>query len=249
MADENELLKRRFFELAGRAGGYYTYTDFLGLAEQSYLNEVMPKIRVSVTTFGGAVGCERVVACFGDKEDLGYEPAFPITCIEITPKSEKYAEKLTHRDILGSALALGIVRQVLGDIVVRENKYYLFCLDTIAEYIKEGLTRVRKTDVFCKICDSLPEGEMFKTEEARVQITSERLDAVIAKLYHLSRADAQALFARGLVFVSGREVTNTSYVPKQNDKVTVRGLGRFIYRGFVGESKKGKLNVEIEIYK
>ena len=39
MREENELLRRRFSELARRsdAQATYTFTDFLGLAEQSVL--------------------------------------------------------------------------------------------------------------------------------------------------------------------------------------------------------------------
>ena len=45
MNDELELLKKRFAELYGKAdrGGYFTFTDFLGLAEQSALSELMTR--------------------------------------------------------------------------------------------------------------------------------------------------------------------------------------------------------------
>ncbi len=249
MAEENELLKKRYLELAARADGYFTYTDFLGLAEQSVFKEVAAKIRVPYSEWGGAHGCERIIVRFGDTSLLGYDPDYPITCIEIVPRSEKFAEKLSHRDILGALMSLGITRDTLGDIVVREGVYYLFCLDTIADYVLSELTRVKKNDVVCKRCGELPEGELYRCENVRVQLSSERLDAVIAKLYHLSREDAQALFHRGLVFVSGKLTESVSYTPKIGDKVSVRGYGRFIYSGFVSESKKGKLNVELAVYK
>ena len=249
MADERELLRKRFLELAGKADGYFTYTDFLGLAEQSLFNEVRTKIRVPYREFGGADGCERIIVRFGDTEELLYDPGFPITCIEICPKSKKFAERLSHRDLLGAVMSLGITREVVGDIVVRENKSYLFCLDSIASYIIDGLTRVKNTDVYAARCEQIPEGELYRTESVRVQVSSERLDAVIAKAFHLSREDAQALFKRGLVFVSGRECESVSYTPKPHDKISVRGYGRFEHLGFVSETKKGKLNIEILMYK
>ena len=41
MADERELIKKRFIELSERSysSGIFTFTDFLGLAEQSMLSE------------------------------------------------------------------------------------------------------------------------------------------------------------------------------------------------------------------
>ena len=45
MSDELDLLKKRFVELYGKAdrGGYFTFTQFLGLAEQSALLEALPR--------------------------------------------------------------------------------------------------------------------------------------------------------------------------------------------------------------
>ena len=70
MSDEVELLKKRFRELYEKAdrGGYFTFTDFLGLSEQSALGEVSSKFRgASVTRFGGAVGAERIMVRFGEQ--------------------------------------------------------------------------------------------------------------------------------------------------------------------------------------
>jgi RNA-binding protein YlmH len=82
-----------------------------------------------------------------------------------------------------------------------------------------------------------------------VQANGERLDALIAKAFSLSRDMAQSYFSKGLVFVSGRCTENTSYIPKEGEVVSVRGLGRFIYRGVVGHSRKGKLNIALDLYK
>jgi RNA-binding protein YlmH len=160
----------------------------------------------------------------------------------------KFAEKLTHRDFLGALLNLGIERSVLGDIILRDSSAFVFAKEEIAKYIVSELSRVKHTEVNVSICDALPEGELYKTEEKTVQISSERLDAVIARIYNLSREDAQRLFAKGLVFASGREIASTSYAPKENEKISVRGYGRFIYRGYISSSKKGKLNVLCELY-
>ena len=81
-----------------------------------------------------------------------------------------------------------------------------------------------------------------------IQIQSERLDAVIAKTYSLSREDAQALIKRSLVFVNGKETASSAYTPKVGDKISVRGHGRLIYQGFDSTSRKGKLNAIVEIY-
>ena len=251
MSDEAELLKKRFAELANKSynAGIFTFTDFLGLAEQAVFETVKRQLGgVKYTAFGGADGAERIMLRFGDEGDLGYEVPFPITALKISPKDKKFAEKLTHRDFLGALLNLGIERSCLGDIVIIDNEGYLFCKENIADYIASELFRVRRTEVTVSVVDALPEGELYKTEDITVQVSSERLDAVIARVFSLSREDAQGLFAKRLVFASGREIESASYWPKENEIVSVRGYGRFIYRGAKSLSKKGKINVLIEKY-
>ena len=250
MREENDLLQRRFAELARRADSHsvFTFTDFLGLAEQSVLRSCKRDLPgVDITLFGGACGCERVICRFGSEEELGYSESFPIVCIKAQPKSRKFAEFLTHRDYLGSIMNLGIERETLGDIIITEDATYIFALTGIADYIMSSLTRVKHTDLLLSLTDP-PTEALYRTEERRIQISSERLDAVIARVFSLSRDDAQGLFAKRLVFADGRELSSVSYVPKDGEVISVRGYGRFIYRGQIGLTRKGKLNVAIEVY-
>ena len=251
MNDDIELLKKRFKELYDKAdrGGYFTFTDFLGLSEQSVLREALPLVRPRhMTIFGGAEGAERVMVRFGNVEEIGYETPFPIVCIKIEPLSMKFADNLTHRDFLGALLNLGIERSTLGDIVIRDNIGYVFAEEKITEFITGELLRVKRTDVKATVADALPEGELYKTQIKRIQIQSERIDAVIAKVYSLSRDDSQTLIKRRLVFVNGREIDSTSHSPKEGDKISVRGYGRFIYQSFDSTSRKGKLNAIVTVY-
>ena len=126
---------------------------------------------------------------------------------------------------------LGIERDTLGDIVIIDNVGYIFASEDMAVYIAENLTKVKRTDLKAEVIDALPEGELYRTERRQVQASGERLDAIVAKVFSLSREDAQTLFKRGLVFADGRQVNSTSYIPKEKEKISVRGHGRFIYVG------------------
>ena len=250
MNTEEELLYKRFIELAGKSdNGYYLFSDFLGLNEQSVFNEAKLKFgRAKYQLYGGAEGCERVIVRFGDSEEIGYEESFPIRILLAEPKAPKFAEMLTHRDFLGAILNLGIERKLIGDIVIKDNCGYIFVKEDIADYIYSSLKRIKHTDVKCSLINSLPDADLFKTERIKIQISGERLDAVISKIYSVSREESLSLFKKKLVFVCGRLCENNSYNPKANDVVSVRGFGRFIYRGVAGTSRKGKLNAEIDIY-
>ena len=251
MNQDTELIKKRFVELARKSygAGIFTFTDFLGLAEQSAFNEIKKELGgVKYQAFGGAEGAERVMIRFGDADELGYSLPYPISVIRIEPLSSKFADRLTHRDFLGAILNLGIERDRLGDIIIRDNVGYIFATDGIAPYIAENLTRVKRTDLRAEIIPALPEGELYRTERRTVQVSGERLDAVIARLFSLSREDAQGLFKRRLVFADGRQIDSPSYTPRENEKISVRGHGRFIYVGEQSLSRKGKKNVAVEVY-
>lgn len=249
--EERELLSKRFAEQARKAesGGYFIFTDFLGLAEQSILRDVTRTIpQSSIKTFGGADGAERVMVRFGREDELGYSEPFPILLIKIEPKSQKFADRLTHRDFLGSLMNLGLERSAFGDIVIIDNVGYLFCKQEVSEYVISTLTKVKHTDVRLSAIEELPEGELYKTERRKIQAVGERLDAVVAKVFSLSREESLSYFKKSLVYADGKLIESNSYIPKSGEKISVRGLGRFIYRGYETTSKKGKLNIEVDLY-
>ena len=248
---ENELLKKRFAELANKSynAGIYLFTDFLGLAEQALFNEAKASFRgIPYTPFGGVLGAERVMIRFGDEESFGYTESFPIVCIKAEPLSQKFADRLTHKDFLGAILNLGIERATLGDIPIVDNVGYIFAKEDIAPFIMSELKKVKHTDVKLSISENLPEGELYRTERKKIQANGERIDAVIAKVFSISRDDSLSLFQKRLVFVDGRLCENNSYIPKKDEVISVRGYGRMIYLGYETTSKKGKLNIEVDLY-
>jgi len=50
------------------------------------------------------------------------------------------------------------------------------------------------------------------------------------------------------VFVNGRLAVSASAMPREGEIVSVRGYGRFEYRGAVGLSRKGRLFVAVGVY-
>jgi len=251
MTGEELLLQKRLIELAEKAYGQgsYTFTNFLGLAEQDVLSRTERDIRhVPKTLFGGAEGCQRVMVRFGDEDLCGYDQPFPIVCLCAAPTAPKYADKLTHRDILGALMNLGITREQLGDIVLRDNTAYIFATEKIAPYIADNLTKAKHTQLTVRIVDALPDGALFTLETRQCVVASQRIDGIVAHAYKHSRNQVNELFRGGKVFLNGRCCENTGTVLKEGDTVSVRGEGRFIYRGAVRTTKSGNLSVEIDVY-
>ncbi|MBR6574023.1 MAG: hypothetical protein IKK61_03415 [Clostridia bacterium] len=249
MEEDIRQLQKRFAELAARANGRgrYTYTQFLTLAEQDVLQTMARQLDAPFVWMGGYEAAERRLACFGREEDIGYSPESPICCLSIAPASKKFAGDLGHRDFLGSLMALGIKRQLLGDIQIVEGVGYLFCLEEIAPYLCENLISVGRTTVRCESCEA-PEQLCQPPEPTEVVVASERLDALIAAVWKISRNQAQELLERGMVFIDGRLVESASHTLREGDVVSVRHQGRFRYEGTLRETKKGRLRVSVRVW-
>lgn len=241
--------QKRFEDLALRSNerGYPVYSDFLGISEVSELYAC--HFPVPVNLWGGYDGAERSVACFGDREYFNDNTDYPIKCILIEPVNQKFADDLTHRDFLGSLMGLGIRREVLGDIIINKNCGYLFCLDTIADYIIENLTQVKHTTVECKITEEIPQNALPQPENIELIVSSERLDVIVAAVYNLSRSKVLPYFEHERVFINGKAEIKPSTVADASDKISVRGFGRFIYNGVLRHTKKDRLVISIDIFK
>ena len=252
-SDEKEIhqLRNRFRDLAEKSfrQGIYTFTGFLGLSEQDVFWQEAGKLsHAGYRLEGGCQAADRVVARFGSPEELGYEVPFPIVCVHIRPLAQKFADDLSHRDFLGALMNLGIERSTIGDIKVGEREAYLFCLDSIAGFICENLSQVKHTHVKCRIVESPASLPGEEPVPRVVQVQSLRADAVLAKVYNLSREKSLELFRAGKVYVNGRLCENNSRQLKSGETVNARGYGKFVLTGEPRETRKGKLAAEVAVY-
>ena len=244
--ENDKILVNHLRDLAEKSasGCYYTYSSFLSLAEQ----DLLAKTRLGASTAGGYENAERKIAVFGSEDAFGYTEEAPIACLKIEPLMQKYADKLTHRDFLGSVIGLGLERDVTGDILIHENVGYMFCLENIADFIAENLTKVRRTDVRCERVPAPPLEMLALPEERAFFVASERVDAVIAAIYGFSRSECQKLFGQKLVFIDSKLCENPDARIAEGATVSVRGSGRFIYTGIAKTTKKGRLCINARVY-
>ena len=248
---DEHLVANRIRELAERCENQriYTYTTFLGLSGQDAFYAIEKELKhIPHQMYGGINAYERMILRFGDAEMLGYEETFPICLIKIAPRNAKFADALSHRDFLGTLMNQGIERDTIGDIFVQDNTGYVYCTDTIAEPITDGLTRVKHTDVKCSVIEDAESLRQDQPAEERIVVNAPRIDAVIAKVYHLSRNESDDLLKRSLVRINGRVCENASVVLKENDGVSVRGYGKFDFLGISGNTAKGKIAAKVAVY-
>ena len=247
MTSDEKFVASRLKDLSNRSfnRGIWTFSDFLTLAEQSL---VAANAVGEYDLCGGYDGAERRIAVFGSVPLCGYACELPLKVLEISPVSVRFADKLTHRDFLGALMSLGVKREVVGDIIVRDNVGYVICLGTIADFLKENLIQIKRTSVHCEILDKLPDGSLSEPEMREVLVSSERIDVVVSAVYNLSRSDSKELFGEKKIFINSRCTENSSEILKSDSIVSVRGKGRFKYNGVVRTTKKGRMSVSVEVY-
>ena len=250
MQKEEFMLQKRLIELSKTAyrRGIVTYSDFLNLNELNILHTT-PKneFDTKYETFGGYNDSERQMAAFLP-DALYYTHFYPIQILKIEPLQKKFTESLTHRDYLGAILNLGIERSKLGDILVIEDFAYLFVQESLADYICNGLTRIRHTSVNVTKEDSQSFTYVPKYKEITGTVASVRLDSLLSLAFGSSRSKLVNLIEGGKVFANGKLMTTNSYQVKEGDIISVRGLGRFRYNGIQSQSRKGRYFISLYKY-
>ena len=249
--NEQELCRKRLLDLSRQADrkGIVLFSDFLNLNEQNIFHSLQKELYTTAELSGGYEQAERQMVAF-IPDALCYEWSYPFVCSHAVPQYQKYAEKLTHRDVLGALMHLGLDRSKIGDIVLLENDIYIFCSETISDFIMDQFTQIRHTMIRSSIIEDVSTLKVHPVfEEHDDMVASNRIDAIIARAYHLSRSEAAAYLTAEKVFINGRCITNCNQSCDNGDIVSVRQKGRFVFETDQSLSKKGKLRVRFMIYK
>jgi RNA-binding protein YlmH len=242
--DNKNLTTNKLFELANRAydRNIKTNSNFLNLYEQSFYYKIEKKLTfISHNIYGGEVDSERKVVFFNCEDNDFSE----IICIKISPKDIRYCDSLTHRDFLGAIMNLGINESFVGDLYVSNNNCFVFCLKSISNLIL-NINKIKKTSVNAEIVDY---SKLFLEHNFRVKTfssSSSRVDAIVSKLYNISRNEAVFAVQNHLIFINDKECLSQGDRLIIGDIVSFKTKGKFVY---FNEIVKGdKLSITIKIY-
>lgn len=83
--------------------------------------------------YGGYENAQRKVACFSS-----YETDFEYGITILVSKVDLRFRKVSHKDVLGALMNLGIEREMLGDLIVEEDRIII-------------LSKRRWLNISCKI--------------------------------------------------------------------------------------------------
>lgn len=154
---------------------------------------------------------------------------------------------LGHRYILGSVMALGIERSVIGDIT--ESPPALVCLPELGGYIADNFTKAGRVPV--RLSEMSLSELPARTENLSVKtgaVVSLRLDAVIGTAFGLSRGKAAELIEAGRVSLNHELCLQSAKEVTEGAILSVRGIGRAKLLEIGDVSRKGRIFIKTGLY-
>lgn len=157
-------------------------------------------------------------------------------------------EQFRHQDILGSIFSLNIDKEMFGDIVIDDNNYYFYLLESMKDYFLTNFKKVKNSYIELEEVNinSLKDYKR-KYQELEIIVKTERIDAVIANITNIPRSKVKEKFQNKEIIVNYEILTDSSYLLKEEDIFSIRKYGKFKYIGKVKQTKKN--NYIIKIYK
>ncbi|WP_251422676.1 RNA-binding protein [Veillonella agrestimuris] len=258
MADTSKLIRyfeasgngeeaRRMLDLAEQVvkGKPFRVTDFTspaGLVIADAIKAAYPELQVK--TYGGYEGAERIRIAFVDNHFQGTVD-MGITALKVS--WDPRFRLLTHRDVLGSLLGLGMERTKFGDIIMVQGDAQVLVDNTIADFIVQNFTKIAMVTVSAEIIsldDIAPKEEKIK--EVRTTVASLRLDAVASSGFSVSRTKLVSAINAGLLQVNWQPAKGPSQEVKEGDVISMRGRGRMKVEAITGTSRKGRIGVYLK---
>lgn len=193
---------------------------------------------------GGFLGAERLRVAFVDRD---FEGTVDMEIEGLHISWDPRFRLLTHRDVLGALLNLGIEREHFGDIIMQAGGAQVLVTRTMADYVRAQLTKIAMVTVSVKplaLTDILPKEEKIK--EIRTTVASLRLDAVASSGFSMSRTKLVDAVNAGLLQVNWQPAKGASQEIKEGDVISMRGRGRIKLEEITGTSRKGRTGIYIK---
>ena len=208
--------------------GVPCFLGFLDLREQASAQSMLRNCvsgDMTVAFYGGYPEAERAYLAVSPSYYQAVEDDYPFDCIAFRYREQK---QITHRDVLGTLMGLGLRRDAVGDILCGDGISVVFVRNEVSRFVTEQVDRIggEGVTIIPDYAGELPIS--IEYEEIRDTVASPRLDSVVKSLLRCSREKAAELIVRGSVSVNH---TPTEAIAKHidvNDVLSIRGHGRYL---------------------
>lgn len=248
-AEDRMLLAKVWDKItAGISRNIPAHTGFLSPRELEMTRYLFGDVP-GLYAFGGFGEAERKMLCYLPDylDESGFmEDGSPV----IRLHAEFFAgDTPSHRDFLGALMGLGVARETVGDICVGSGMCDFFVTEEIApfllqNFISAGRTKFRLTSLPLE-CAGIPEPEFCVIKDT---LASMRLDGVVSSGFRISRSLASQAISAGKVAIDGLPCDKPDKQLAEGAKISLRGSGKIKLAKINGQTKKGRISVEIHRY-
>lgn len=242
---EEKILLRKINDLVRRSRKSYKvlYSHFLTPAEQLLINKTEEFLGI-ISFDGGYSDAERKI-CRIQTAEYEQDDGVPYVLYLIRPTAAN--AEISHRDVLGAIMGLGVKREMIGDIMTQKESAMFFCDKDVAAYIEINLDKIGRYKIEIKKAE-LTDIPLPETKKLTINISSPRIDSICAGCFGISRTKAAEAIRKGLVSINWQVCDNISKELSGGEKISMRGRGKVRFVGITGTSKKGRAFAEIEKY-
>lgn len=225
-------------------------SNFLNLNELYNVSQILDYFNIKYSIFTPYMDIEKKNIAFipsyleDDKEKVFLEH---ISCIKISLNSRV---RLLHKDYMGAIYSLGVKREFVGDIIVKENIAYFFCMKSVEEYFMYNLNSVGKYEVTLDRVDILSDeikSLSLNFIEKEYIVPSLRIDAILSGVYNLSRSETKDKIVKGDLFINDKNIFYPNTLVKKDDIISFKKCGKLRIGEVLRNTKSG--NLVINIYK
>ena len=181
------------------------------------------------------------------------ELQFPNKLLKISIDS-RFREYL-HKDFLGSLMGLNVKRELMGDLILEDDKKKWICgyipvSEKISDYIVSELKQIGKVACEIEIVDVKNKNDLpkYRYDDKLIIVPSKRLDSIVSTITNLSRTKVIDPIEKGKVFVDYVEEKNKSKLLEIGSLITIRGFGKYKLFLDKGETRKGKERILVKKY-
>ena len=157
--------------------------------------------------------------------------------------------KLKHQDILGALFSLNVDESMIGDIIIDNNRYYIFILEEIENYLISSFNKIGRFNISLNKLDSKYLKDYKRSyEEIELIVSSLRIDTVIGRLIHSNRDSIKDKIKDKEILLNYDLLKNNSYKLKENDIFSVKRFGKYRFNRIINSTKKDNLIIIIDKY-
>lgn len=243
--DSQEQLALRLRQAAERADRMERPVPgrFLAGGERMLALREAHQAGVAVSFDGGWPDAERVQVCFHPQDE---EPCYTAVWMEACWNA-KFV-RVDHRALLGSLMALGMDRAFFGDMIVQEDRAYLYVLPEMAVRLPMEWNQAGHATITVRELDAAPHIEPPRGMVLRDTVASLRLDSVLASGMKTSRSRAAEIIRQGAVMVDHLPEERCDRLLQTGQLISVRGFGRIRLTEVGSPTRKDRLPVALEIF-